>query len=95
MAAGKPVVATDIRGCREEVVDGVTGLLVPVRDPEALARAIVRILSDEDLARRMGEAGRRRAREEFDERFVLDRQLTVYRELVAERIQDREGTTRG
>jgi len=79
MAAGKPVVATDIRGCREEVVDGETGLLVPVRDPDALAEAIMRILADDDLARRMGEAGRKRAKDEFDEQAVLDRQIDAYK----------------
>ncbi|MFQ5795731.1 MAG: GT4 family glycosyltransferase PelF [Candidatus Bipolaricaulia bacterium] len=81
MASGLPVVATDIRGCREEVVDGITGLLVPVGDPNALAGAIIRILSDESLACRMGEAGRKRVEAEFDERQVLERQVEVYRQL--------------
>ncbi|MCR4404989.1 MAG: glycosyltransferase family 4 protein [Candidatus Acetothermia bacterium] len=87
MAAGKPVVTTNIRGCREEVVGGVTGLLVPVKDPEALAQAIIRVLSDENLARRMGQAGRKRAVEEFDERFVLERQIKVYQRLVERDLQ--------
>ena len=82
MAAGKPVVATNIRGSREEVIDGVTGLLVPVGDSEALAEAILRVLSDEALARRFGEAGRRRVREEFDEAAVLQRQIDAYRKLL-------------
>lgn len=88
MAAGKPVVATDIRGCREEVVDGVTGLLVPVKDPEALARAIVKILSDGNLAQEMGQAGRKRVEKEFDERLVLERQLKVYNRLVAQYLRE-------
>ena len=83
MAAGKPVVATNIRGCREEVVDEVTGLLVPVCDSDALAEAILRILSDEALAHRIGEAGRKRVQEEFDEADVLRRQVDVYRKLLA------------
>jgi len=82
MAAGKPVVATNIRGCREEVVDGVTGLLVPIGDSAALAEAILKILSDEDLARRMGDNGQKRAEEEFDEKIVLDRQSEVYNRLL-------------
>lgn len=83
MAAGKPVVATNIRGCREEVVDEVTGLLVPVCDSDALAKAILRILSNEELAHRIGEAGRKRVQEEFDEADVLRRQVDVYRKRLA------------
>lgn len=77
MAMGRPVVATDIRGCREEVVDGVTGLLVPVGDPESLAGAISTILRHEALALKMGRAGRARARDEFDEEKVLARQSDI------------------
>lgn len=82
MAMGKPVVATNIRGCREEVVDKVTGWLVPVRNPEALAEALFQILSSPETARRMGEAGRRRAVELFDERRVVQLELAVYQELL-------------
>jgi glycosyltransferase involved in cell wall biosynthesis len=85
MASGKPVVATNIRGCREEVVPGVTGLLVPVRNSQALAEAMVQVLGNPELARRMGQEGRDRAVALFDERLVVDRQLQVYRELVARR----------
>lgn len=86
MASGKPVVATNIRGCRKEVVHGVTGLLVPVKDSRALARAIVQVLSDPDAARRMGEAGQRRAVRLFDEGMVVHRQVEIYRELVKTRL---------
>lgn len=85
MAAGKPVVATDIRGCREEVVDGETGFLVPLRDPGALAERLVEIIGEPTLAARMGEAGLARARALFDERLVLERQWRVYRALLAQR----------
>jgi len=95
MASGKPVVATDIRGCREEVVDGLTGLLVPPRDWRALAQAIVQILSRPELARRMGEAGRKRAQELFDERQVLDRELEVYSYLVRTRLEGGVWSPRG
>ena len=57
-ASGLPLVLTDIRGCREVVRDGVEGLLVPVRDPEALADAITRLLEDSGLRSRMGAAAR-------------------------------------
>ncbi|MDD3643366.1 MAG: glycosyltransferase family 4 protein [Candidatus Krumholzibacteria bacterium] len=75
MAASLPVVATDIRGCREEVVDGETGILVPPRDAQALAGAIIRLLEDPAAARRMGEAGRSRAIGVFDERGVTRLQV--------------------
>jgi glycosyltransferase involved in cell wall biosynthesis len=72
MACGVPVVATDIRGSREEVVRGETGYLVPVRDPQALGKAIVSMAHDGELRNRMGRAGRQRAEEHFDEDRVLD-----------------------
>lgn len=86
MASGKPVVATDIRGCREEVLPGVTGFIVPLRDSDALSNAFVKILSDPALARRMGDEGRRRAEELYDERDVLEREVQVYYRLVQEKL---------
>ena len=82
MASGLPVVATDIRGCREEVVDGQTGHLVPVGDVEALSEALLALLQDEEKARVMGLAGQARATTLFDERAVLERQLDAYRTLL-------------
>jgi glycosyltransferase involved in cell wall biosynthesis len=66
----RPLVLTDIRGCREVVRHGVEGYLVPVREPTALAEAIERILSDPSSGERMGLAARARALERFDERRV-------------------------
>jgi glycosyltransferase involved in cell wall biosynthesis len=66
MAAGLPVVATDVGGVAEAVEDGETGLLVPAADSEALAHALERLLSDPDLRRRLGAAGRARALRLFD-----------------------------
>src|SRR5207247_8999368 len=65
MAAGVPVVATTVGGNPEVVQDGRTGLLVPPRDPHALANAIGRLLQDPDLASRCGRAGRQRVAEHF------------------------------
>jgi glycosyltransferase involved in cell wall biosynthesis len=62
MAAGLPVVASRIPGYVEVLTDGVQGLLVPPRDPLALAEAAGRLLDDADLAREMGAAGREHAR---------------------------------
>jgi glycosyltransferase involved in cell wall biosynthesis/ribosomal protein S18 acetylase RimI-like enzyme len=83
-AMGLPVIATDIRGCRQVVEDGTNGILVPVRDAEALAEAIRRLGDDPEMMRRMGEASRIRAIEHFDERWVVEKVMRAYRE-VAER----------
>jgi len=65
LAAGRPVVATDAGGTREAIVDGRTGLLVPPGDASALAAGLVRLLSNPDEARALGEAGRRLVAEHF------------------------------
>ncbi len=85
MASGLPVVATKIRGSREEVIDGQTGILAEVRDASGLAGAILRLAGDAELRRRMGEAGRRRAAEHYDERVVIERQLSCMRGLMRDK----------
>jgi lipopolysaccharide/colanic/teichoic acid biosynthesis glycosyltransferase/glycosyltransferase involved in cell wall biosynthesis len=89
MASGKPVIATNIRGCREEVVPGQTGLLVPVKDPAALAIAIISLLADPELSRQMGAEGRRRACGLYDERTILDLQIKAYAEIIHKRLDNR------
>jgi glycosyltransferase involved in cell wall biosynthesis len=75
MMTGLPVVATRIRGAREQVVDGQTGFLVPVRDPQALAEALGRLVADPALRARLGAAGRARALDLYDEAKVIARQI--------------------
>jgi glycosyltransferase involved in cell wall biosynthesis len=71
MAAGVPVVATRVGGNPEVVENGVTGLLIPPRDPHALASAICRFLENPELASRFGRAGRQRVTQQFSlERMV-------------------------
>ena len=65
MAHGKPVVASEVGGLRDLVVDGETGLLVPPRDVAALRAGLERLLADRELRRRLGSAGRERIREHF------------------------------
>ncbi|MCP4326865.1 MAG: glycosyltransferase family 4 protein [Alphaproteobacteria bacterium] len=77
MMSGLPVIATDIRGSREEVIDGDTGILVPVADPDALAAALIRLIGDGGLRQRLGRAGRARAVALFDERQVIARQIEI------------------
>lgn len=83
MAAGLPVVATDIPGYREVLTDGVEGLLVPPGDPDALAGALRRVLTDPDLASRLAAAGRGRA-EGYSWDAVAPRLEAVYGRVVAE-----------
>jgi glycosyltransferase involved in cell wall biosynthesis len=70
MATGRAIVTTDVPGCRETVVPGVTGLLVPVRDPAALAEAMASLAGDRTRLAAMGERGRAFAEEKYDVRKV-------------------------
>lgn len=79
MAAGLPVVATDVGGNPEVVANGVTGLLVPARTPEALAAAMLKLLQDPARAEQMGAAGRRRVEEHFDLQKVARKYEQIYR----------------
>jgi len=79
MAAGIPVVATAVSGTPEAVLDGTTGLLVPPRDPAALAEAILRLAGDPALRERMGRAGALRARRDFTLEAMLDRYEEILR----------------
>jgi glycosyltransferase involved in cell wall biosynthesis len=81
MAMGKPVVATNVTGSNELVLPGVTGYLVDVADPQSLALALGDLAADWRLRRRMGEAGRARAREHYDLRRMIRDVERVYREL--------------
>jgi len=85
MAAGKPVVATDAGAAREIIEDGVQGLLVPSGDAQALARAIVYILTQPDLARAMGLSGRAKVQERFSAQQYVDGVQAVYHSLLSSR----------
>jgi glycosyltransferase involved in cell wall biosynthesis len=85
-AMGKAAVGTDVRGTREVIVDGQTGYLVPVRNPAALADGIHRLLSDEQRAKEMGIAARRRAEMHFDEQHYFWRTDIEYRRLLEEKL---------
>ena len=65
MACARPVVCTDVGGTSEAVEDGVSGYLVPPKDPTQLAARLTELLSNPELARRMGEAGRRRIEADY------------------------------
>ena len=93
-AMGLPIVATDIRGCRQVVDHGETGLLVPVSDPAALTEAIVALAGDPSLRARMGLAARDKARADFDQQNVIRTTLDVYERLLADRRRDGRGRAR-
>jgi glycosyltransferase involved in cell wall biosynthesis len=84
-AMGLPIVATDIRGCRQVVEHGVTGLLVPPGDHVALRSAIERIAGDHELRARMSVAARQRARRLFDQQRCIETTLYVYERLLRRR----------
>jgi glycosyltransferase involved in cell wall biosynthesis len=85
MTAGLPVVATAVGGTPEVVVDDVTGLLIPPRDPDALAEAIARLLHNPDLRRTMGEAGRMRVEQQFSIEETVRRTEELYLTLLIEK----------
>jgi glycosyltransferase involved in cell wall biosynthesis len=79
MAAGVPVVTSDVTGTSECVADGQTGLLVPPRDPDALAEATIALLRDPERRRQFGEAGVRRVEEEFSPESQVARTEAIFR----------------
>jgi glycosyltransferase involved in cell wall biosynthesis len=82
MAAARPIVASAVGAVPELIEDGAHGLLVPPGDSTALARAIARLLGDRELARRLGEAARWRARERYGREAMVRRFEDFYAGLV-------------
>lgn len=81
-ACGVPIITTDAPGCREVVVNGENGFLIPVKDACALADAIAALANDEALRLQMGSNARRMAVTKFDESIVLEQTLAVYDDLL-------------
>ncbi len=84
-AMGLPAIATDIRGCRQVVDDGVTGLLVPVKDADGMESALRLLLNDPARRHTMGAAAAQQARDRFDQQHQIDLTLDTYRRLLPER----------
>jgi L-malate glycosyltransferase len=82
MAAGRPVVSTDVGGAREAIVHGETGYLVPVGDDQALANRVTSLLLNPDTARSMGESGRQLVSEKFSSMKQLQNVEGLYNELL-------------
>jgi glycosyltransferase involved in cell wall biosynthesis len=85
LAVETPVVATDLEGHPELIVEGETGLLVPPRNPDALAQAILRMLENPTRAKAMARAGRKRVEAQFSMAQKIQRTEALYRRLLAER----------
>ena len=81
MAAARPIVATRVGGTPDAIADGVTGVLVPPRDPAALAAGISRMLERPEEAAQMGAAAREAARTSYSQAAVMARLLSLYEEL--------------
>lgn len=82
-AAGKPIVTTDVPGCRDAVLPGETGLLAPPRDAAGLAAALLRLVEDGELRARMGRRAREMAVADFSVERIVDEHLDLYRRLTA------------
>jgi len=85
MAASLPVVATNVGGNAEAVIDGVNGFIIPSEDPAALSAAVIRLISDPSLAEAMGRAGRSLVEEKFTTNAMMDRTTRVYQILLSRR----------
>ena len=84
LSSGRPIITTDVPGCREVCDDGVNGLLVPARDSVALSNAIEKLALNQDLRLAMGRAGRVRAESEFSNEIVCTQTLDLYRRLMSQ-----------
>jgi glycosyltransferase involved in cell wall biosynthesis len=81
-ACGKPIVTTDVPGCREVVRDGDNGLLVPVRDSKALSVALLRLIQNSELRSEMGRRSREIALAEFSSELIIAQTLDIYKGLI-------------
>ncbi len=84
-ACGLPLLLTNIRGCRQVVDDGTSGLLVPVRDSTALGQALITLCGDAEQRSQMRIAGLQKAHDDFDQQHVIDITCTTYARLLETR----------
>jgi glycosyltransferase involved in cell wall biosynthesis len=86
-ACGKPIVTTDMPGCREVVREGWNGLLVPCRDSVALANALILLLTDSNMREQFGKNSRQYAEQEFGLEPVVSRTIAIYEELLGDQCE--------
>jgi len=90
LAVGRPIVTTDVPGCREVVKDGENGFLVPVKDAQELAIAIQKLINNPKLLTSMGKKGRLMAEQEFSIQKVMDKTLALYSKIGSDPKQDKK-----
>jgi glycosyltransferase involved in cell wall biosynthesis len=83
-SCGRAVITTDVPGCRHVILPDQTGLLVPVRDSKSLAEAIIKLVDDAELRKRMGTNGRKLAEEKFADTHIAKSYMNSYQSLIAE-----------
>lgn len=81
-SCGRPIVTTDVPGCREVVRDGYNGFLVQVRSASALADALLKLITEPELRMQMGRLGRERVMREFSQEIIVKQVLTLYRKVL-------------
>ena len=79
MAAKKPIVATNVGGNPEVVVEGITGFLVPPKDTDKMSEAIITLLKNSELRKKMGEAGRKRVEDKFRLDIMVSEYIKTYK----------------
>ena len=81
-AIGRPVVTTDVAGCRDAIYNGITGVLVPPKDSNSLAEEIKKLIDSPETCHKMGIEGRKMAEERFDEKITIERHLSIYDQIL-------------
>ena len=82
-SSGRPIVTTDVPGCREVVEDGVNGFLVPAKNAEKLRDALLKLIENEELRIKMGEESRKIAKDRFSNQIVNEAIYAVYQKAIA------------
>jgi len=83
---GKPVITTDVPGCRDIVENGENGILVPIKNVESLFTAVIKLINNSELRRKMGEISRKKAEKEFNQKIVIEQTLQVYDRLIKQKL---------
>ena len=81
-ACGRAIITTDNVGCRDAVINDKTGILIPIKNTQKLVQAIKYLLKDKKYLTKMGERGRKFAKENFDISIIVDKHLKIYEELI-------------
>ena len=81
-ASGVPIVTTNVTGCKEVIINNRTGLLVKSRNTNMLAKKLIKLISDQNLRKKFGKAGRKFAIKNFDESLIIKQNINIYKKLI-------------